>query len=204
MIDWQNLTIGCFADLIKADRSQSAVALLLSRYQAERFNQRSYAVGVNCAYRKAIFAGIGLFDDTLGSDGDLDLSMRLRKRTDKRTAFAGDAIVRHAYPETIGAVLRVSHFRGYGQGILNERYGHLGPLQQLIWTNLKRIFPHCYYFARRVLANPWRRRSRENVLDYGLRAVIRLGVLLGHVHHALDRALRPVQSTRGLGGTESG
>jgi glycosyltransferase involved in cell wall biosynthesis len=200
LADWQDPTIGCFSGLIKAYEPDSAVAELLAKYQAERFYGQGqavlpYAVGGNAAYPRSVLQRIGLFDATLRSGGDLELSLRMQKQTDLRISFVERAVVYHTYPSTIAEVFWTSHFRGYGQGMVNEKYHQRGPLRQYVRRNLQTVLSHGYYFIRTRLTNPWRRRSPVETLDSGLRVVIRLGAVTGHLHHAADKARGRVRTS---------
>lgn len=190
---------GCFSGLIKAYEPRSLVARLLARYQAERFCRQSQsanpmAVGGNAAYVREVLEGIGLFDDTLRSGGDLELAWRMQQQTGKRIAFVEQAVVYHRYPDSIVRVFRTSHFRGYGQAMINEKYHRRLPLWQFVRSNLRVILLHSYYSARLIAVNPWRRRSAERVFYFGFRAIGRSGAVLGHLHHALDKALGRVHT----------
>jgi glycosyltransferase involved in cell wall biosynthesis len=128
---WRNDAIGCFSGLVKPYQQESTVALLLGRYQADRFHGQKktewpYAIGGNCAYKRSVLDEIGLFDEDLRSGGDVELSWRMQKKSSKRIQFVEDAVVYHRYPERVRDVLKTTHFRGYGQGILNEGYGYKG------------------------------------------------------------------------------
>ena len=89
-----------------------------------------FAQTANAAYRRAIFERVGLFDPTLVSGGDLDLSWRMQ-RAGWGLAYAPGAVIRHRHRRTFGGLVRLYAKNGHGAALLAERYPSYAAYQSL-------------------------------------------------------------------------
>ncbi|HYR95839.1 MAG TPA: glycosyltransferase [Candidatus Binatus sp.] len=89
-----------------------------------------FAQTANAAYRRVIFQRVGLFDPSLVSGGDLDLSWRMQ-RAGWGLAYAPGAVVRHRHRRTFRALVRLYAKNGHGAALLGDRYPSYAPYQSL-------------------------------------------------------------------------
>ncbi len=89
-----------------------------------------FAQTANAAYRRVVFERVGLFDPTLVSGGDLDLSWRMQ-RAGWGLAYAPGAVIRHRHRTTFGGLVRLYAKNGHGAALLGERYPSYAAHQSL-------------------------------------------------------------------------
>jgi len=89
-----------------------------------------FAQTANAAYRRVVFERVGLFDPTLVSGGDLDLSWRMQ-RAGWGLAYAPGAVIRHRHRRTFRGLVRLYAKNGHGAALLGERYPSYAPHQSL-------------------------------------------------------------------------
>ena len=89
-----------------------------------------FAQTANAAYRRIIFERVGLFDPSLVSGGDLDLSWRMQ-RAGWGLAYAPGALVRHRHRTTFHGLVKLYAKNGHGAALLGDRYPSYAPYQSL-------------------------------------------------------------------------
>ena len=89
-----------------------------------------FAQTANAGYRRIVFERIGLFDPSLVSGGDLDLSWRMQ-RAGWGLAYAPNAVIRHRHRKTFRGLVKLYAKNGHGAALLGERYPSYAPYQSL-------------------------------------------------------------------------
>ena len=89
-----------------------------------------FAQTANAAYRRIVFERVGLFDPSLVSGGDLDLSWRMQ-RAGWGLAYAPGALVRHRHRTTFRGLVKLYAKNGHGAALLGDRYPSYAPYQSL-------------------------------------------------------------------------
>jgi len=89
-----------------------------------------FAQTANAAYRRVVFERVGLFDPSLVSGGDLDLSWRMQ-RAGWGLAYAPGALVRHRHRTTFRGLMKLYAKNGHGAALLGDRYPSYAPYQSL-------------------------------------------------------------------------
>ena len=89
-----------------------------------------FAQTANAAYRRVVFERVGLFDPSLVSGGDLDLSWRMQ-RAGWGLAYAPEAVVRHRHRTTFRGLVKLYAKNGHGAALLGHRYPSYAPYQSL-------------------------------------------------------------------------
>jgi len=89
-----------------------------------------FAQTANAAYRRVVFERVGLFDPSLVSGGDLDLSWRMQ-RAGWGLAYAPGALVRHRHRTTFRGLVKLYAKNGNGAALLGDRYPSYAPYQSL-------------------------------------------------------------------------
>ncbi|HJQ82902.1 MAG TPA: glycosyltransferase [Candidatus Binatia bacterium] len=89
-----------------------------------------FAQTANAAYRRVVFERVGLFDPSLVSGGDLDLSWRMQ-RAGWGLAYAPGALVRHRHRTTFRGLVKLYAKNGHGAALLGDRYPSYAPYQSL-------------------------------------------------------------------------
>jgi len=130
-----------------------------------------FAQTANAAYRRVIFQRVGLFDPSLVSGGDLDLSWRMQ-RAGWGLAYAPGAVVRHRHRRTFRALVRLYAKNGHGAALLGDRYPSYAPYQSLR-VPLCRLKEMTGDLGRFALGLPARARAARCVR--GVAAVLQAG-----------------------------
>jgi cellulose synthase/poly-beta-1,6-N-acetylglucosamine synthase-like glycosyltransferase len=89
-----------------------------------------FAQTANAAYRRIVFERVGLFDPSLVSGGDLDMSWRMQ-RAGWGLSYAPGAVVRHRHRTTFRGLVRLYAKNGHGAALLGDRYPSYAPYQSL-------------------------------------------------------------------------
>ena len=89
-----------------------------------------FAQTANAAYRRVVFERVGLFDPSLVSGGDLDLSWRMQ-RAGWGLAYAPGALIRHRHRTTFRGLVKLYAKNGHGAALLGDRYPSYAPYQSL-------------------------------------------------------------------------
>ena len=192
--NFENQRAGCVAGEILSYNPVTSVEKFAARTgvlrQRKTLNHpyRPYAVTANVAYRRKVFEQIGLFNSSLKSGGDGDLSWRMQEQTSWEICFNDAAIVLHQDRNRLRDLWR--QFVRYGQGsaALQALYADyrqpslasvLGGLRKLL--RLERYAVN-YLIATLLMRNP-RRISRETVefafYDFVIQAAYIFGTLRG-------------------------
>lgn len=78
----------------------------------------------NFGVRKDVFETLGGFDESLSSNEDVDLGLRLAESHSMQ--YLPEATVSHRYPDTLRALCRRAHWHGIGAGQLLAKYDGSG------------------------------------------------------------------------------
>ena len=138
-----------------------------------------FAQTANAGYRRIVFERVGLFDPSLVSGGDLDLSWRMQ-RAGWGLAYAPQAVVQHRHRTTWRGLVRLYAKNGHGAALLGERYPSYAPYQSLRLPvcRLKEIVGDLVRWAI-GLPGALARRDRYAALQPLFRLGLHLGDLLG-------------------------
>jgi glycosyltransferase involved in cell wall biosynthesis len=130
---WEDETIGCWAGEFEPYPPSTVVeeyqAYRRHVFQGDKLDWRPLVTVMtgNCAYRRAVFDQLGLFDAALISGGDTDLSTRLVWESDWQIRYNPGAMVRYRYRRTVKEFWNRQFRMAYGTGVLYEtKYRHLG------------------------------------------------------------------------------
>lgn len=134
-----------------------------------------FAQTANAAYQRVVFERVGLFDPSLVSGGDLDLSWRMQ-RAGWGLAYAPEALVRHRHRTTFRGLVKLYAKNAHGAALLGDRYTSYAPYQSLRVPvcRVKEMVEDLVRFAVGLPAAVARRDRYA-----ALRRVFKLGVHLG-------------------------
>jgi len=120
--DWDDATIGCFAGEIEAYKPKSLVerfsdkAGILRQEGTLSSSYLAYTQTANSAYRRDVFAKVGLFIPEMISGGDADISWRMQRQLGLKIKFIPDALVYHKHRTSLAGLY--NQFRKYEHGKL--------------------------------------------------------------------------------------
>jgi cellulose synthase/poly-beta-1,6-N-acetylglucosamine synthase-like glycosyltransferase len=115
----------------------------------------------NIAYRRAVMADLGGFDERMVEGEDADLCWRMQLETHYRLVFAENAKVHHAHDLSPALFLRQKRRHAYGAVLLYKKY-------RSRWQSERMTLRHTYWEYRSILRRGW---------GYGTRALLaRLGL----------------------------
>jgi cellulose synthase/poly-beta-1,6-N-acetylglucosamine synthase-like glycosyltransferase len=154
-----------------------------------------FAQTANAAYRRVVFERVGLFDPTLFSGGDLDLSWRMQ-RAGWGLSYAPGAVVRHRHRTTFRGLVKLYAKNGYGAALLGERYPSYQVYQSLR-VPLCRVKEMAGDLGRFALGLP-RASLRHDPYD-AVRPLLELGLHLGDLLGWLRWRLGPRRGVEALG-----
>lgn len=124
---WEDPFIGCFAGEITGQSSSRWVP----RYVEDRklISQRlllssmlPVAATGSIAFRRSVFESVGGFDETFRYGEDADLTWRLQKWGGFGIRYNPRALVAHAHPESLPALLRRTRHEGLGLAAFRLRH----------------------------------------------------------------------------------
>jgi cellulose synthase/poly-beta-1,6-N-acetylglucosamine synthase-like glycosyltransferase len=146
-----------------------------------------FAQTANAAYRRVVFERVGLFDPTLVSGGDLDLSWRMQ-RAGWGLAYAPGAVIRHRHRRTFGGLVRMYAKNGHGAALLGERYPSYAAYQSLRvpLCRMKEMAGDLLRFAAGLPGSLWRR-DRYAAMQPLFKLGLHLGDLIGWLRWRLGR-----------------
>jgi cellulose synthase/poly-beta-1,6-N-acetylglucosamine synthase-like glycosyltransferase len=187
-------TIGGVAGEVEGAPPESPV----ERYCADR-RVLSQAVGLrhpylpytptpNCAFRRAVFEQIGLFDETMICGEDVDFSWRMQERSTWRLAFHPEALVYHKFRSDTRSFFVQARKWGYGAVFVMVRHGV--PMRR---EELPRRLAEYRGLAKAGLLLPWYwLQARRGALDLAeweqryLDWLYRFGLKLGRLRAAVE------------------
>jgi len=104
---WEDQTIGCWAGEFEPYPPSTVVeayqAYRQHMFQGDKLDWRPLVtvITANCAYRRAVFDQLGLFDAALISGGDTDMSTRLVWESNWQIRYNPKAVVQYRYRRTV-------------------------------------------------------------------------------------------------------
>jgi glycosyltransferase involved in cell wall biosynthesis len=154
-----------------------------------------FAQTANAAYRRIVFERVGLFDPSLVSGGDLDLSWRIQ-RAGWGLSYAAEAVVRHRHRTTFRGLVKLYAKNGHGAALLGHRYPSYAPYQslRLPLCRLKEMVGDLVRFALALPAAGVRRDGYA-----ALHPLFKLGIHLGDLFGWLRWRLGPRAGAEALG-----
>ena len=154
-----------------------------------------FAQTANAAYRRIVFERVGLFDPSLVSGGDLDLSWRMQ-RAGWGLAYAPGAVVRHRHRTTFRGLVKLYAKNGHGAALLGDRYPSYAPYQSLRVPvcRVKEMGQDLERFVLAASRTPVRGERYDT-----LRPLFKLGVHLGDLLGWLRWRLGPRGGSDALG-----
>ncbi len=148
----------------------------------------------NAFYRRKVFNIIGLFEPTIISGGDHDLSLRMQTQTDYSIAYNSEAIVYHKHRTSLKDFWKQYYKYGLGRIFLAKRYKsdvfmrrtELGYLRQ-IYGELRSYVPHLIYFFKNMVVFIVYKKleDKEKVIDNILYIVARFACFSGQLKSSL-------------------
>ena len=154
-----------------------------------------FAQTANAAYRRVVFERVGLFEPTLFSGGDLDLSWRMQ-RAGWGLAYAPGALVRHRHRTSFRGLVKLYAKNGYGAALLGERYATYRVYQSLR-VPLCRVKEMTGDLGRFLAALPPALARHDRYA--AMRPLFKLGVHLGDLFGWLRWRLGPRGGSDALG-----
>lgn len=121
-------SVGCVAGEILPPEPEIFLHQYLakSQYFSQKITMQNaflpFAQTGNAAYRKEVLDQVGLFDESLLSGQDADLSWRMQLETGKKVAFVESAKVYHPYPDKFVAYLKQRLRHAHGSVSLYTKY----------------------------------------------------------------------------------
>jgi cellulose synthase/poly-beta-1,6-N-acetylglucosamine synthase-like glycosyltransferase len=148
-----------------------------------------FAQTANAAYRRVVFERVGLFDPSLVSGGDLDMSWRMQ-RAGWGLAYAPGAIVRHRHRTTFRGLVRLYAKNQHGAGLLGERYPSFAP-KQSVRVPVVRVKEMTEDIARAALGAPRAAVAGDRYVVWEplFRFGLHLGELIGWLRWRFGRRL---------------
>jgi len=120
----KNNNVAAVVGCVRAYQPRAALELFGEQSIFKReLREFDYIAGGNCGIFKAIFNEIGGFDEQFISGGDIDLSMRLKKRG-YEIKYVPEAVVYHRHRTTLNSLF--GQYRKYGMGwrVLRKKWGY--------------------------------------------------------------------------------
>jgi cellulose synthase/poly-beta-1,6-N-acetylglucosamine synthase-like glycosyltransferase len=156
---------------------------VLSQAVGRNHTYLPYTPTPNCAFRRAVFDEIGLFDDTMICGEDVDFSWRMQERSTWRLAFHPEALVYHKFRSDVPSFFTQARKWGYGAVFVMVRHGvpmrrdelprRLAEYKGIVKQGL--LLPWLWWQARRgqIDMAEWEQRQ----LDWLYRTGLKLGRL---------------------------
>ena len=98
---------------------------LFDQERAINAKRLPYVISANLCVYRSLLSEAGMFDETLMTGEDVDLSYRMQAMGPGRFVFAEDAIVEHANPDSLGAIVRKGIQHGRTVGRLADRHSDI-------------------------------------------------------------------------------
>jgi cellulose synthase/poly-beta-1,6-N-acetylglucosamine synthase-like glycosyltransferase len=161
---------------------------VLSQAVGQNHHYLPYTPTPNCAFRREVFAEIGLFDETMICGEDVDFSWRMQERSGWRLAFHPEALVYHKFRSDVPDFFTQAKKWGYGAVFVMVRHGV--PMRQ---GELPRRVAEYKGIVKQGLLLPWywlqTRRgalARDDWEQRWLDWLYRTGLKLGRLRAALE------------------
>lgn len=184
-------SIGCVAGEILPPEPEIFLHQYLakSQYFSQKITMQNaflpFAQTGNAAYRKEVLDQVGLFDESLLSGQDADLSWRMQIETGKKVFLVEEARVYHPYP---------SRYKSFFKQRLRHAYGSVG-LYKKYQGQMSRKLAKETYWEYRALAKQLPRHmvgamradgpdeAKEQRINFIAQCASKLGRILGSIEH---------------------